>query len=91
MPEENTRPARTPEEILGTITAARDSVWVIDDSIAKIAEEGNTEELKGNLERNVGHLRIVTSDPEIVNSGNDIEDLLLAIEDGEAALAAWPA
>lgn len=91
MSEENTKPPRTPEEILDTITAARDSVWVINDSIEKIATEGNTNELKGNLERNVGHLTIVTSDPEIVNSGNDISDLFQAITDGQAALDAWPA
>lgn len=87
---EEIRTPRTPKEILGTITAARDSVWVINDSIHKIATEGNTEELKGNLERNVGHLKIVTTDEEIVNSGNDISDLFKAIQDGETVLASWP-
>ena len=88
---EEERTPRTPEEILATITAARDSVWVIDDTIAKIETKGHTNEFKGNLERNVGHLKIVTSDQEIVDSGNDITDLFEAITNGEAALAAWPA
>lgn len=54
--------ARTIEEIRGTISAARDSVWVVEDFISKIAG-GQTpnEELKGNIERNVAHLKLVTS------------------------------
>ena len=97
MSEETTSPAeaerepRTLEEIQNTIRIARDSVWVVTDTIAKIAGENYTEEHKGNLERNVGHLRIVTGTTEIVESGEDIADLLQAIEDGDAALANWPA
>ena len=91
MSEETTRPPRTLEEIQGTIRAARDSVWVVTDSITKIDGVNFTEELKGNLERNVGHLRIITGDEGIVESGEDIADLLQAIEDGDAALASWPA
>lgn len=84
------REPRTPEQILDTITAARDSVWVVDDSLAKIAADGHTNELKDSIERNVGHLRIITTDQEISESANDISDLYQAITDGQAALDAWP-
>jgi len=80
--------ARTQEEILQTITAARDSVWVIEDTIAKLdGEKTPSKELKSNIERNVGHLKLVVSDEEIVNSGEDISDLQSAITTGEAKLA----
>jgi hypothetical protein len=94
MSEETTGPVREPrtlEEIQGTIRSARDSVWVVTDTIAKIAGENYTRDYKGDIERNVGHLRIVTADAELVASGEDIADLLQAIEDGDAALASWPA
>ena len=79
---------RTLEEIQGTIRAARDSVWVVNDTLAKLAE-GVTpnNELKGNLERNVGHLKLVVADPEIIASNEDIADLHTAIVVGEAKLA----
>lgn len=91
MSEENTRQPKTLEEIQGTIRVARDSVWVITDTLEKIAGENYTEELKGNLERNVGHLRLIVADEEVATSGENIADLEQAITDGEAALAAWPA
>lgn len=79
---------RTIEEIRATIRAARDSVWVIDDTLAQLAD-GKTanDERKGNLERNVGHLKLVVADQEIANSGEDIADLHAAIAAGEAKLA----
>ena len=79
---------RTLEEIQGTIRAARDSVWVIDDSIQKLADgQPANKELKGNIERNVGHLKIVLSDQELLDSGEDIADLQQAVTVGEAKLA----
>lgn len=79
---------KTQEQILGTIRAAKDSVWVINDSISKITPGVPlSDELKGNLERNVGHLKLVLSDPEITNSGEDLSTLTQAVVDGEAALA----
>lgn len=84
---------RTPEQIQATIRAARDSVWVIDDTIAQL-NTGKTanKERKGLIDRNVGHLKLVVADPEIVNSGEDISDLNAAIVAGEAKLAEniWP-
>ena len=85
---------RTLEEIQATIRAARDSVWVINDTIAKIADGATpSNELKGNIERNVGHLKLVVADPEVVTSNEDISDLHAAITAGEAKLAEdiWPA
>lgn len=78
----------TQEQILGTIRAARDSVWVISDSLQKLANNNGvmTDEIKGNIERNVGHLKLVVANPEIANSGEDITDLHAAITNGEAAL-----
>jgi hypothetical protein len=79
---------RTQEEILQTIKAARDSVWVIEDTIQKL-EDGQraTEELYGNIERNVAHLKLVVADQEISGSGEDISDLEGAILTGEAKLS----
>ena len=80
--------AMTPEQITGTIRAARDSVWVVTDSLEKLANGSElTNELRGNIERNVGHLKLVVANPEISGSGQDISDLHAAITNGEAALA----
>lgn len=79
---------RTEQEILQTIKAARDSVWVIEDTIAQLdAGKTATEDRKGDIERNVGHLKIIVADKEIAESGNDISDLEAAIVTGEAKLA----
>jgi hypothetical protein len=78
---------RTLEQIQGTIRAARDSVWVVTDEIQKLTErEELTTEGRGNIERNVGHLRLVVADTELVASGEDIADLHSAIAAGEQAL-----
>lgn len=80
--------AMTQEQIEGTIRAARDSVWVVTDTLEKLAGGAElSNELRGNIERNVGHLKLVVANPEIANSGQDISDLHAAITDGEAALA----
>jgi hypothetical protein len=81
------------EQIQGTIRAARDSVWVINDTLAQLTS-GQTANLerKGNLERNVSHLKLVVSNPDIAESGENIQDLYDAISVGEAKLAEdiWP-
>ena len=85
---------KTLEQIQGTIRAARDSVWVITDQIEKLtAGETPNNNSKGNIERNVSHLKLVVSDTEITNSGENISDLTAAIAAGEAKLAEniWPA
>lgn len=79
---------RTIEEIRGTIRAARDSVWVIEDTLAKLAlDQPPTQEHKGNIERNVGHLEIVVASQDIIDSNEDIADLHAAIAAGQAKLA----
>ena len=79
---------RTLDDIKRTITSARDSVWVIGDEIEKLAAgKPANNERKGNIERNVGHLKIVVADQAIVDSGEDIADLQAAITTGEAKLA----
>jgi len=85
---------RTIEQIRGTIRAARDSVWVISDEIEKLDAGGTpNENAKGNIDRNVSHLKLVVSDQEILDSDEDISDIIEVIEVGEAKLAEdiWPA
>jgi hypothetical protein len=80
------------EEIQGAIRAARDSVWVISDEIEKLTTRGQlTNDGRGNLERNVGHLKLVVASTEITESGEDIADLHSAIAAGEQALENNPA
>ena len=75
-------------EVLHTIRAARDSVWVIEDSLAKIAAgETLSDELRGNIDRNVEHLKLVVGNPDVSGSGEDISDLHNAIIQGSAAIA----
>jgi ligand-binding sensor domain-containing protein len=82
-----TRP-RTLEEIQQTIKAARDSVWVINEQITKLTNgEPANKEHKGNIERNVAHLKIIVADQEIIDSREDISDLNAAITTGDAKLA----
>jgi len=71
----------TPEEILGTIRAARDSAWVIDSTLGK---ENVYKEDVESVQRNVGHLELVMSSEHIVSSGEDLSDLTLSITEGNA-------
>lgn len=78
----------TLEEIQGTIRAAGDSVWVIEDTLQKLADGATPDiDLKGNLERNVGHLKIVTTSQHVIDSEEDISGLLAGIDAGEEELA----
>jgi hypothetical protein len=78
---------RTLKQLQQTIRAARDSVWVISDEIAKLTTRGQlTNEGRGNIERNVGHLKLVVADTEITESGEDISDLAAGIVSGEQVL-----
>ena len=76
------------EQILGTIKAARDSVWVIDSSLERLANgEKPSKELQNSIGCNVEHLKLVTANQEIIDSEEDISDLEEAILMGEAKLA----
>lgn len=85
---------RTLEEIQTDIRVAGDSVWVIDQMIAQL-DAGETADLerKGNLQRNVDHLKIIVAKEDVVASGEDISGLQGGITRGEAELAkhTWPA
>lgn len=82
------REPRTLEQIQGTIRAARDSVWVVTDTLDQLAAgKPANKERKGNIDRNVSHLKLVVADQEVIDSGEDISDLQAAITAGEAKLA----
>lgn len=88
MLEEQLTPEQLQERVNGTVTAARDSVWVINDEIQKKADRGElTPEGRGNIERNVAHLEIVMGNPKVIELGGDLSDLTAAITNGKAALA----
>jgi hypothetical protein len=77
----------TQEQIESTVSAARDSVWVINDEIAKLANNMPwNDERRGNIERNVAHLEIVMSNTQISDSGLDLSDLTAAIAAGKQEL-----
>jgi hypothetical protein len=79
-------------DVLQTIRAARDSVWVIEDTIAKIdSGKTYTESLRDDIDRNVSHLKIVVNKDEVKASEEDISDLHAAIQAGEAKLAEYQA
>lgn len=79
---------KTQEEVTQMIKAARDSVWVIEDTIAQLQSgQAANNERKGAIERNVGHLNIVVSDKDVKASGQNIADLNAAIAAGKAKLA----
>lgn len=79
---------KTQEEVAQMIKAARDSVWVIEDTLAQL-QAGKTanNQRKGDIERNVGHLGVVVADKDVMSSGQDISDLNAAIAMGNAKLA----
>lgn len=78
----------TQEQIEGTVHAARDSVWVVNDELAKLANNQPwNDERKGNIERNVAHLELVMANPQISGAGLDLSDLTDAINAGKAELA----
>jgi hypothetical protein len=74
----------TIQEIAQTISAARDSVWVISDEISK---ENITKQNVEAVQRNVAHLEIVMSNENVTGSEEDLSDLTDAIQDGNAFVA----
>lgn len=72
------------EKVAGTIRAARDSVWVIDQELSL---ETFRRESLNTLKANVGHLEIVVASEEVKSSGQDITDLTSAIARGKEAIA----
>lgn len=87
-------PTPTQEEILQSIKASRDSATVINQAIQELADGAEaTSDVKDLLDRNVRHLEPFVVADIIVNSGEDISDLVAALEAGQAKLAEdiWPA
>lgn len=83
----------TEKQIDNMIKAARDSVWVINTEIEKLTNGATPSlEAKGNIERNVAHLKLVVANQEVIDSEKDISDLDSAILAGENKLAEniWP-
>jgi hypothetical protein len=74
----------TPEQVAQTISAMRDSVWVINDEIAKDPPSDNK---RDNIQRNVSHLELMMGKDFIINSGDNLADITAAIAAGNAALA----
>jgi ribonucleotide monophosphatase NagD (HAD superfamily) len=74
----------TSQEIAQTISAARDSVWVISDEISK---ENITKQNVQSVQRNIAHLEIVMSNENVTGSEEDLSDLTKAIQDGNAFVA----
>jgi hypothetical protein len=77
----------TMQQIEGTVRAARDSVWVVNDQLSKLTNGAAwSESIKGNIERNVAHLELVMANPEITGAGLDLTDLTAAINAGKQEL-----
>jgi hypothetical protein len=70
----------SPEQIAGSISAMRDSVWVINSEI----EKAPSKETIQTIGRNVGHLELVMSDENIIGFGEDLSDVTEAIVAGKA-------
>lgn len=78
----------TEQQVEQYVHAARDSVTVINEQLQRLADGAPASaEIKGNIERNVGHLEIVVARAEVAEHGGDIADLHAAITAGQAKLA----
>jgi hypothetical protein len=78
----------TEQQVEQNIRAARDSVTVINEQLQRLTDgAAASAEIKGNLERNVGHLEIVVARAEVAEHGGDIADLHAAVAAGKAKLA----
>lgn len=74
----------TPEEVAQQISAMRDSVWVIDDTVDnnETLEQEHTDRIRAN----VGHLELMMGKDHIINAGDDLSDITAAITKGKTAL-----
>jgi hypothetical protein len=74
------------EAVDGHIAAARDSVTLINDIIAKANGEPLSESKKDDIARNVAHLEHMLGMSWIRNTNADLSDLEKAVVDGKAVL-----
>lgn len=78
----------TLEQTQKHIGDARDSIWVIEDTIKELSNgKIANAERKSNISINVEHLKIIVADKEVIASGENIADLIAAIATGEGKLA----
>lgn len=77
----------TEQQVEQYVQAARDSVTVINEQLQRLTDgAAASAEIKGNIERNVGHLKIVVARAEVAEHGGDISDLQAAVAAGQAKL-----
>jgi hypothetical protein len=76
----NNQETPSPEQIAGSISAMRDSVWVINSEMEKVPSKETLE----SIGRNVGHLELVMTDENIIGFGEDLSDITEAIVAGKA-------
>lgn len=76
----------TNEQVDGHITAARDSVTVINNVIAEANGAALSQEDKDTIERNVAHLELMLGMSWINQTNADLSDLEQAVVAGKAAL-----
>jgi len=81
--EQNINEVPSPEEIAGSISAMRDSVWVINSEMEKTP---STETIQ-TIGRNVAHLELQMANEHISGSGEDLSDVTEAIDAGKAFIA----
>ena len=74
----------TAEQVAQQISAMRDSVWVIDDTVDN--NETLNEEHMDRIRANVGHLELMMGKDHIANADDDLSDITAAIAKGKAAL-----
>lgn len=74
----------TTEQIAQQISAMRDSVWVIDDTVDN--NETLEEEHLDRIRANVGHLVLMMDKDHIANADDDLSDITAAIAKGNTAL-----
>ena len=74
----------TVEQVAQQISAMRDSVWVIDDTVDN--NETLDEKHLDRIRANVGHLELMMGKDHIANAGDDLSDITAAIAKGNAAL-----
>ena len=90
MPELGIEETRTAEEIAQSISAAFDSVGLINEIIAGTAMvEATDEDKQATVERNVGHLNIMLGKTWFSEgcSSTQLEDLNAAVTAGEEYIA----
>lgn len=86
--EKTNRPSTPEEKVEHDLKAAADSVSVIEESIQKLEDGAEASaEIRGNIQRNVQHLKLVIDRKHVVDSGADVSSLQAAIELGDAKLS----